>query len=243
MKPLIGITSSTIHHFVHAYYPDVNGQMYTYSEAVRAAGGEPVYIPIHADGDTAILERLDGIIFSGGNDVSPELYGQKPVHIEDRGSDRPRDDFELALLKKAIELDKPVLAICRGMQLLNVAYGGSLYQDIGSDLPEAAEHDATLITENFDYLAHDINIVSGTKLYDIFGIETLPTNTYHHQAVHQVGRGLTVSAHAPDGVIEGLEDASRKFVVGVQSHPESLVAHDHDSPWYNLFAKFIEATH
>ncbi len=243
MKPLIGITSSTIHNTEHPYYPYVYGQMHTYAQAIHQAGGEPVYIPIHEGGDVAILDRLDGLLMSGGNDVSPELYGEKPVHIEERGSDRPRDDFELALVRRALELNRPILAICRGMQLLNVAYGGSLHQDIKSDLPGASEHDGKLIVEDFSYLAHDINIDTGTKLHNIFGTSVVQTNTHHHEAVKDVGQGLVVSAHAPDGIIEALEDPSHKFVIGVQSHPESLVTDDVNSPWHVVFQRFIEATH
>lgn len=242
MKPLIGITSGTIYNAEFPFYPFTYGQMHTYVEAVAAAGGTPVIIPIGKTvGDAKeILGRLDGILFSGGNDISPKLYGEEPKHIEDRGIDELRDNFESELMRQSLAVHKPVLAICRGMQLLNVVRGGTLYQDILSQIPTANKHEGRLITEDFQHLAHRLALAPESRLAKILGAATIGSNTHHHQAVNIVGDNLVVSAHAEDGIIEGVEDTNEKFVVGVQSHPESLAA-EGGSDWQLLFDAFVEA--
>ena len=238
MKPLIGITAGTIYNKEFPYYPFTYGQMHTYAEAVSVGGGTPVILPIGEVKD--VLPRLDGVLFAGGNDVSPELYGEKPLHVEKRGVDAPRDEFEVALMKQALAEHVPVLAICRGMQLLNVVRGGTLYQDIGAQVPGAHEHKGRMIKEDFQHLAHELSIVPESKLAEILGTVKIKSNTHHHQAVHAVGKDLTVNAHAEDGIVEGIEDMSRGFVMGVQPHPESLVATG-QLQWRPLFAAFVDA--
>lgn len=242
MKPLIGITSGTIYNAEFPYYPFTYGQMHTYVEAVAAAGGTPVVIPIGKTPSdvTAILQRLDGVLFSGGNDISPKLYGEEPEHIEERGTDEPRDTFESELMRQALARHTPILAICRGMQLLNVVRGGTLYQDISTQIPTANKHEGRLITEDFQHLAHQLVIEPESKLAEILGATTMGANTHHHQAIKAVGDNLTISAHAEDGIVEGVEDTNEKFVVGVQSHPESLAA-EGGSDWQLLFDAFVNA--
>ncbi len=243
MKPLIGITAGTIYNHEFPYYPFTYGQMHTYAEAVVAAGGTPVILPIgkNTDDIKEILRRLDGVLFSGGNDVSPKLYGETPHDIEDRGIDEPRDTFEGELMRRAIAAHIPVLAICRGMQLLNVVRGGTLYQDIAKEVPTATMHEGRLIAEDFQHLAHELSIVPGSKLAQILHTTKIKSNTHHHQAIKNLGRGLTVNAEASDGIIEGIEDMRERFVIGVQPHPESLVAMNSPAKWKPLFDAFVAA--
>ncbi len=241
MKPLIGITAGTVYNHKFPYYPFTYGQMHTYAEAVTAAGGTPVILPIGTvDSTPEILARLDGILFAGGNDIAPKLYGQKAQYIEERGSDDPRDAFEVALMKHALKEHVPILAICRGMQLLNVVHGGTLYQDIAKQVPEANNHLGRLIVEDFLYSAHELTIAPESKLAGILDRTKIKANSHHHQAVHEVGDKLLVSARAEDGMIEGIESTDDDFVIGVQPHPEALVSIP-DSEWKPLFAAFVTA--
>lgn len=243
MKPLIGITSGTIYNAEFPFYPFTYGQMHTYVEAIAIAGGTPIIIPIGTSSRDIkdILQRLDGVLFSGGNDISPGLYGEEPKYIEDRGVDERRDKFESELMRQTFAAHKPILAICRGMQLLNVVRGGTLYQDISAQVRTANKHEGRLINEDFRHLAHKLTLVPKSKLAGVLGATTIGANTHHHQAVHKVGSGLTINARAEDGIIEGVEDTSEKFVIGVQSHPESLVAGG-ESEWRSLFDAFVTAT-
>lgn len=243
MKPLIGITAGTIYNVEFPFYPFTYGQMHTYAEAVAAAGGIPVIIPIGKKaGDAAdILARLDGVLFAGGNDVSPELYGQPARYVEGRGVDAPRDEFEVALMKRALAEQVPILAICRGMQLLNVVCGGTLHQDIAKEVPSANNHVGRLLAEDFQYLAHELSIVPESKLAEILGTTKIKSNSHHHQAVNTVGHNLTVNAYAEDGIVEGVENMSKGYVMGVQPHPEALVAQSTRSKWRPLFNSFVVA--
>lgn len=243
MRPLIGITSGTIYNAQFPFYPYTYGQMHTYTEAVTRAGGTPIIIPISKNLDDAktILSHVDGVLFSGGNDISPKLYGEEPRHIEERGLDVPRDEFEAGLMRLAIEKDVPVFAICRGMQLLNVVRGGTLYQDILKEVPGASQHDGRKITEDFHHFAHAVALEPGSKLAEILGKDSIKTNTHHHQAVNKLGSELVITGRAEDGIVEAIEDPSKKFLLGVQSHPESLVAAG-GSDWQPLFEAFVSAS-
>lgn len=192
-----------------------------YSAAVRLAGLEP--FPISPVASTP-LAGLHGLVLTGGSDIDPARYGQAPLDATG-APDKDRDELEAGLLLEALEADLPVLAICRGLQLLNVVLGGTLHQDI-------AEHKKTGVAS-----AHPIAIHSGSKLATIAGANAIIVNSRHHQAADRVGEGLLVSATAPDGTIEGLELPGKRFVVAVQWHPEDRVAtHTADRALFEAFA-------
>jgi len=185
-----------------------------YVEAVRRAGGRPVLVPPSEDGVDETLDVLDGIVFSGGADVDPSIYGAEP-HPETDSPQAHRDAGELALLRAALERDLPTLAICRGLQLLNVVRGGDLIQH----LPEEVGHQAHKEFPG-EFSEHPVEVKEGTRLASLIGARSDVTS-HHHQAVGRIGEGLVETAWAADGTLEGLEDPSRRFTVGVQWHPEA----------------------
>ncbi|HSD27414.1 MAG TPA: gamma-glutamyl-gamma-aminobutyrate hydrolase family protein [Vicinamibacteria bacterium] len=191
-----------------------------YVRSVDQAGAVPVVLPPVSPGVApALLDRLDGLLLSGGVDVDPALYGQEP-HPKLGRVDRRRDDFELALVREALRRDLPVLAICRGHQVLNVATGGTLVQDIPSLVQGQVSHDGPGPRWR---RAHKVEVTAFSRLREILGQDTVQVNSIHHQAVDRVGDGLVVSARCPDdGVVEGLERPGSRFVVAVQWHPESF---------------------
>lgn len=209
-----------------------------YVDALIRAGATPLLIPATSNPDIVepILDALDGLLLPGGDDPAPETFGQEPA--PDLGDiDPERDTVELALISRILtDRTMPVLGICRGIQLLNVAAGGTLIQDIPSEVPGALQHRQ----KSFAPVAtHTIHIESNTRLHHIFGADRIRTNTYHHQAVGTVADGFVVSARSEDGVIEALERPGDPFTVGVQCHPESLAAVD--ARFQKLFDDFVEA--
>ena len=185
-----------------------------YVRAVERAGGRALLVPPSHDGVEETLESLDGLIFSGGSDLDPELYGQE-AHAETSDVVRNRDTAELALLEAALERDMPVLAICRGSQVLNVARGGDLVQHL-PDVVGDEKHKHTPGT----FADHDVAVEDGSRLSSVLG-ERAPVKSHHHQGFGKVGEGLRVVAHAEDGTIEAVEDPTRRFVLGVLWHPEA----------------------
>jgi len=200
--------------------PGVHAVREDYVRSVEQSGAVPVVLPpVTPDDAPALLDRLDGILLSGGVDVDPALYGQAP-HPKLGRVNRRRDDFELALTWEALRRDVPILAICRGHQVLNVATGGTLVQDIPSTLGGAVKHDGPGPRWR---PAHRVEVTAPSRLRQILGQDAVTVNSIHHQGVDRVGRDLVVSARCPeDGVIEGLEMPGRRFVVAVQWHPESF---------------------
>jgi gamma-glutamyl-gamma-aminobutyrate hydrolase PuuD len=184
----------------------------SYVRAVERAGGVPVLVPPGASYDET-LDRIDGLIFSGGSDLDPDLY-DADAHPETDGVIRERDDFELGLMQAALARDVPLLAICRGSQVLNIALGGDLEQHV----PDRTGADTHKETPGV-FADHDVAIDAGTRLGAILG-ERHDVKSHHHQGFGRVGDGLRVSAHAPDGTPEGLEDPTRRFTLGVLWHPE-----------------------
>jgi putative glutamine amidotransferase len=243
-RPLIGITTQTLHSIdgIPEGLPASWMMNQRYLLAVAESGGAPLMVPlIHDDPDTlrAIYERLDGILIPGGVDMDPHTFG------EERGPrlgriDEARDIVELALTRWAVEDKKPILGLCRGSQVINVALGGTLYQDLEAEFPHPIKHDY-FPTAGFarDYLAHSVEVAPGTKLGAILERHEVRVNSMHHQGVKRLAPGLAVNAVAPDGLIEGVESPNGHFMVGVQWHPESLV--DHDSGMRQLFGTFIDA--
>lgn len=195
----------------------------SYLRALTVAGAAPLLVPVV--GEEAALRRiadvLDGLLLAGGPDVDPVRYGEAP-RPELRRVTPERDRVELDLLESALERDLPVLAICRGIQVLNVALGGSLWQDLAAQVPEAAKHDFHPGYPE-SRLSHAVEVAAGTRLAEIAGAGALRVNSLHHQALHRLGRDLVVSARSPDGVIEAVEMTSRGWVLGVQWHPEWMV--------------------
>jgi len=223
--PTIGITCTTFQTDQSQRPPNL-GQNRSYVDAVVQAGAAPLLIPNLVD---KILLRtlynlLDGLLLSGGGDIDPTHYGQS--RHEKCGTPSPeRDEVELTLTRWAIDEGMPVLAICRGIQVLNVALGGSLYQDIQAQVPGAERHQWSPGYPR-DYIAHTISISPQTQLARIVGTNPLPVNSFHHQAIREVAPGLTVTAHAPDQIIEAVEADGHPFAVGVQWHPEGLAGGD-----------------
>jgi len=185
-----------------------------YVYAVERAGGRALLVPPSEEGVEETLRVLDGLLFSGGSDLDPGLYDQEP-HEETLGIHEGRDRAELALLEAALERDMPVLAICRGSQVLNVARGGDLVQH----LPEVVGDEKHKHTPG-TFADHDVTLADGTRLGSLLG-DRAPVKSHHHQGIGRIGEGLRVAAHAEDGTVEAVEDPDRRFAVGVLWHPEA----------------------
>lgn len=241
-RPVIGIPTQTLQSLggVSAEIPTSWVMSQRYVTTLTDAGAIPWLIPL-VDDETlrGVYDRLDGVFLPGGADIDPVSYGSAPHPLCDK-TDRDRDRVELALARWAIADGKPLLGVCRGMQLINLAAGGSLYQDIAEQKPGAIKHDYfPFAGQNFarDYLAHDVDVVEGTRLAKIFGAGRLRVNSMHHQGVREIGRGLVASATASDGLIEGLEAPDASYVVAVQWHPEALT--EKESRARTLFRDFV----
>jgi putative glutamine amidotransferase len=193
-----------------------------YQQALRLAGAEPVVVDMAVESAAALLARVDGVLLPGGGDIDPVRYGE-PRHATFDPAEAGRDEYELELASLALDADIPLLAICRGVQVLNVARGGTLIQDIPDRLPGAGRH---RIAEPADAIAHAAHVVPGSRLERLLGARldagTCMVNSRHHQAASTIGDGLVVTATAPDGVVEALEAPAQRFCVGVQWHPENF---------------------
>jgi putative glutamine amidotransferase len=201
-----------------------------YVRAVEDAGGLPlVFAPGRPEDAPALLDHVSALVLSGGADVDPRLYGEEP-HPRLGRVIAERDAFELALCREALDRRLPILAICRGQQVLNVATGGTLVQDIPSQVSGAHDHDPE--AERWA-TTHQVTVVPGTRLRAILGTDTVAVNSFHHQSVRDPGRGVVVSARSEDGVVEGIEMPEQPFVVGVQWHPEAFW--DHGRTFQPLF--------
>ncbi len=221
-RPVIGITT------------DVKDGSFViedaYARAVAKAGGIPVLIPSLPESPGLLREtvsRIDGLLLPGSRDMDPRYYNEEP-HPKLRPMSAERTETELIVLKESCERTIPVLGICGGMQLLNVFFGGSLYQDISSFLPNAVPHEKGAV--------HDILIENGTLLHRVSGSSEFDVKSYHHQAVKDIGAGLRVSATAPDGIVEGIEATKPVYIVGVQWHPER----EHSEFADRIFESFVE---
>jgi putative glutamine amidotransferase len=194
----------------------------SYTQAVQDAGGLAVVLPTHgyADDVEALLHRVDGLLFTGGPDLDPGVYGQERHAQLGPDVDRCSDEYELALLAAAAERDVPMLGICRGMQALNVSRGGTLHQHLPdiSELEHLQGHEAYAP-------AHQVVVNPGSLLHDLSGTGQLAVNSFHHQAADRIGAGLAVCAQAPDGTVEALWDPAARFCLGVQWHAELLTHH------------------
>jgi putative glutamine amidotransferase len=231
MKPVIGIGSDmqiTPGHRDRAFVYT------TYVDALRRAGAIPVLVPPQPENAAELVRELDGLLLAGGDDCDPAAYGEEP-HPSVEPMDPRRQTNDLSLARAARDASIPTLGICLGLQVMNVAAGGTLMQDIHSELETAIEH----VSEPEDRARHDITIERGTHLATILGgTRDLNVNSSHHQAIKGIGRGFRVTAKAPDGIVEGLEDPQHPFYLGVQWHPEDMGSEKSAS---NLFGAFIEA--
>jgi putative glutamine amidotransferase len=238
-RPLIGC--STYHKTVEQHSPlEVYGLTPAYVEAVRAAGGLPVMIPLGLALEEllGILERVDGILLPGGGDVEPARYGGNSADPTLRDVDDDRDWTEVELIRQAVAGDKPLLAICRGHQVFNVALGGTLWEDIGQHMPGAIIHDCYR-SNGRDYLAHEVEITAGSCLAQIVGPQSLPVNSLHHQGIRDLAPALRAIALAPDGLIEAVEVPDHPFALGVQWHPEDIT--QREPRMKRLFQAFVAA--
>jgi putative glutamine amidotransferase len=211
-KPVVGITTYLTPAAWGAWEQDAALVPAAYVRAVVRAGGAPLLVPPSAAYEET-LDAVDGLIFSGGSDLDPELYGEE-AHPETDGWVRERDDFELGLMQAALARDVPLLAICRGSQVLNVALGGDLEQHV----PDRVQTNVHKETPGV-FADHDVAVLPGTKLSSILGRRT-DVKSHHHQGYGKLGSDLREAARAPDGTVEALEDPSRRFTLGVLWHPE-----------------------
>jgi putative glutamine amidotransferase len=241
-RPVIGIAMQT-QEAVPGHLPRCWIMSQRYVDVLSSLGAVPWLIPLRpGDGATlrAIYDRLDGLFLTGGVDVDPSYYGESK-HAKCGATDPDRDATELQLIRWAIADHKPLLAVCRGIQVLNVACGGTLVQDIASQCPAAIAHDNFPQPDGTpprDFLAHEVRVQPGTRLGHCFDAERVTVNSMHHQCIKQLAPGLVPSAWAPDGLIEGVEGANGHYLVAVQWHPEELTATDGQR---RLFTEFLGA--
>ena len=239
MKPLIGITTGEIINSVEPWESRIYGQKLQYSDAILEAGGIPVFIPILPDSELRELyNRLDGILFAGGNDISPSLYGEEtnPLTIDVTPE---RDRVEMNLFKWALNDDKPLFAICRGFQMFNVALSGSLYQDLPTQFVHPSDHELSTHEKNRTFIAHVLTIAPESQFASITQSTDIEANTHHHQGIKDIASQLNAVAWSEDGLVEALEHPDKTFAIGVQCHPESLLTTD--KKWRAVFEKFINA--
>ncbi|HET7444007.1 MAG TPA: gamma-glutamyl-gamma-aminobutyrate hydrolase family protein [Solirubrobacterales bacterium] len=241
-RPLIGVTTSEVR-AAERVTPLPEGEPVgremalglTYLKGIEAAGGLPVVMPPMAeDAIEPLLDRLDGVCLSGGPDLDPRNYDAAP-HPELGPTEPDLDRFELALARRADARGMPILAICRGTQALNIIRGGVLHQH----LPDLSAEIGHRQTTPGDQTSHAIGIDPGSKLAAAVGSDDeIEVNSFHHQAIDRLGQGLTVSARAPDGTIEAVEDPTRPFLIGVQWHAETLIHRPYEAA---LFRRFVDA--
>ena len=243
-RPLVGVTTQSLQAIdgIPEGLPTSVVMNQRYYHAAAAAGAAPVLIPLLDDLETlrAIYEAMDGILIPGGVDMDPATFGES-AHAELGRIDPARDRVEIQLVKWAVEDDKPVLGLCRGLQVINVALGGTLYQDIASEYPNAIKHD---YFPNFgysrDHLAHEVAVEAGSRLRHALADASVPVNSMHHQGIKTLAKPLVASAVAPDGLVEAVELPNDSFVVGVQWHPEVFELSEPSSG--HLFRDFVMAS-
>lgn len=234
MRPKIGITPNGWGKARGANGAELGAD---YAEAVAGVGGLPFILPLTNDPELVreLAEGLDGLLLSGGPDVDPGRYGEEPR--PGLGEVAPlRDALEFMLLDRMLAADKPVFGICRGVQVMNAFFGGTLYQDLERERDGVLQHSQSAPR---DHLAHRVELVSGTRLARIVGAGEIPVNTFHHQAVNQLAPGCVANAFARDGVLEGLEHPGYRFALGVQWHPENFWRNEPSSR--SLFSALVQA--
>ena len=221
--PLIGITPSAA-----AYEADHGSfrryaSMTAYADAVSGAGGIPVILPFLSGDVPALLDRLDGLVLSGGGDVAPSRFGEDDIHPDTYDIDPSRDEFEIALVHLALSENKPLLAICRGIQVLNVALGGTLHQHV-PDAFSGLVHRQHQDHIPADQPGHEVTVAPGSALARTVGAGRLPVNSFHHQGLKELAPDLVATATSDDGLVEAVEHRDRSDVIGVQWHPELMAS-------------------
>ena len=233
-KPVIGILSRTYSKCIDSSYNYI-GVPSDYVESIIDAGGIPVVLPVTTD--TRLIEKLiesiDGLLVPGGGDLNPLLYGEEPIIKQGEISDEI-DKFDMEAVKIADDKGKPMIGICRGIQIINAVFGGSLYQDLSEAEGSYIKHEQQA---KRNVASHTVNIKKNTVLYEIFGSKTV-TNSFHHQAVKDAASGFTVSALSCDGIVEAIEKTKPNFILGVQWHPEGMAKEN--NKMLEIFKKFIE---
>ncbi len=217
-------------------------KLHDYEESVRRAGGDPWVLDASADHPDTVIGSVQGLLLAGGGDVHPDLHGAA-MHPTFSPAEPGRDIYEFELIERATAANLPLFAICRGIQVLNVARGGTLVQDIPTQVPDALDHRLAVPPNEPITLAHEVWIEKGSLLARITrealeGNDSCQVNSRHHQAVNRLGKGLVTTATAPDGIIEAIEDPSRRFCLGVQWHPENFYR---TGEFRSLFEGFIAA--
>lgn len=235
MRPIIGLTPSLESGENKIYTPT------SYPKAIIEAGGTPLFFNFTRDDEMieAYAALVDGVLFSGGDDVNPATYGEE--QIWGCGDVVPlRDDFEIKLLKVLVEKfpHKPILGICRGCQVLNVGMGGTLYQDLRSQVAGCIRHQQQ---QSSHYASHKAMVTEGSKLHAIYGSTEIMVNSFHHQAVKDLAPGMHLAAVASDGVVEGFEKPDHPYFIAVQWHPERQVEGPHHPEHKPLFKSFVDA--
>lgn len=237
-RPVIGISSSIIIDSSGDFAGYRRSYVNTdYISSVIKNGGLPLIIPFNEDEEVIRqqMELADGLLLSGGQDVSPMHYGQEPSQrIGDTFPER--DLYEYRLIREAMRAQKPILGICRGIQILNTYFKGTLYQDLSHIDGDILKHNQQRFPRQVTHRAY---LEEGTRLRELFGVDRLMVNSFHHQALHELGEGLKISARASDGVIEGVEKPDYPFLLAVQWHPEML--HESCTEMNKLFQSFIAA--
>lgn len=244
MRPLIGVTTQTLQAIdgIPPLLPHSVVMNERYYVAAAHAGGAPVLVPL-LDEDLeslrAVYDTLDGVLIPGGVDMDPAHFGEAP-HPKLGRVDEARDKVEMQLTRWAIEEGKPLLGLCRGLQVINVTLGGSLYQDLEAQYPDAIKHDY-FPTYGFsrDHLAHEVAVTEGSRLRDVLARDRITVNSMHHQGIKTLAPTLVANAVAPDGLVEGVELPGAPFCVGVQWHPEVFEMANPDTR--HVFREFIAA--
>ena len=242
-RPTIGVTTQTLQAIdgIPAGLPSSVVMNQRYYEAVASAGGAPVLIPLLEDVDAlrGVYDACAGIMIPGGVDMDPATYGET-AHEKLGRIDPDRDRVELQLTRWCIEDKKPLLGLCRGLQVINVAAGGTLFQDIDAQLEGAIRHD---YFPNYgferDHVSHEVAVEPSSRLRSLVDLDQLPVNSMHHQGVKRLGKGLVACARAADGLIEAVESTNGHWMVGVQWHPEVFAADDPHTR--DLFRGFVDA--
>jgi putative glutamine amidotransferase len=236
-KPVIGITTSQTNQGNAVPRTTVNE---AYIRAVEAGGGIPVLLPsaIQADMLADLFQAVDGFLLTGGVDINPLRYGA-PIHPEVTDLDLARDEMELMLVPRLVEASKPFLAICRGIEVINVALGGTLYTHISDQLPNALHHPCYVGDLPRNLLSHSIQVQAGSRLANLIGAGEVWVNSLHHQGLRDLAPDLVATAHAVDGLVEAVEIPDHPFALGVQWHPEELVDQGN---MLNLFKALVGAS-
>jgi putative glutamine amidotransferase len=233
-KPLIGIAADRVPSPTHGLRVELPDK---YVEAILQSGGIPLLIPIGlAEPDLPeLINRIDGILLAGGGDIEPSLFNGSP-HASIYGINFDRDQQEIELTKLALQSGIPLLGICRGIQVMNVAMQGGLHTHLLDQLPHALQHSTDKNLPR-DFLAHTVRIEPASQLYHIIHQEEISVNSHHHQGIDHPAPGLIVTATAPDGAIEAVENEKMPFFLGVQWHPEWLLKHAHAQALFNAFTE------